>query len=82
MANFGLLFETAIVILISYVRPIEVALGTRALASPHFAVPGFSFCAIFFFLNETRKIFMRKGIHKTPNDKLKYSGWLARNSYW
>jgi len=82
MANSSLIFETALVALISYVQPFEVGLGTRAVASPHFAIPAFSFFALIFFYDEVRKIFIRKGIEKTVDGRILYHGWLARNTYW
>ena len=39
ISDFGLFFETSLVALISYVTPFNVALGTRPVASPHFAIP-------------------------------------------
>ena len=81
-ANVSLLFETALVILISYVPPIEVGLGTRAVAPSHFAIPSFSFFAILFFYDEIRKIYIRKGIDKSEKGRIRYTGWIARNTYW
>jgi hypothetical protein len=57
--TFGLLFETALVASLAYVEPLNVGLGTRHLASPHFCLPGFSFCALISFYDELRKIFIR-----------------------
>lgn len=81
-ANAALLFETCLIILISYVPPLEVGLGTRAVAPTHFAVPCMSFFAIIFFYDEIRKIYLRKGIDKSDKGKIKYPGWIARNTYW
>ncbi len=77
-----MIFETALVILISYVEPFEVGLGTRAVACAHFAVPCFVYFAIVFFYDEVRKIYVRKGIDKSEPGKVTYTGWLARNTYW
>merc|ERR1712091_750399 len=40
--NFGLFFETALVAILCYVPFLNVALGTRQICFPHFAVPSFS----------------------------------------
>ena len=82
MANFSLLFETALVALISYVKPFEVGLGTRAVACAHFAVPCMSYFMIIFFFDEARKILVRKGIDRSVKGKVKYTGWFARNTLW
>jgi hypothetical protein len=41
-----------------------------------------AYFTIFFFYDETRKIFVRKGIDKSVKGQIKYRGWFARNSYW
>lgn len=64
-ATYSLLFETCLILLISYVPPFEVGLGTRANASSHLFIPGFSFYMIFHFYEETRKAFIRKGIDRS-----------------
>lgn len=81
-ANYSLLFETGLIVLISYVQPLEVGLGTRAVACCHFGVPAMSFFMIIFFYDETRKIFVRKGIDKSNKGQVRYTGWMARNTYW
>jgi hypothetical protein len=82
MANFSLFFETALIIFLSYVPPLETGLGTRAVACAHFAVPCFSFYSIIFFFDEVRKIFLRKGTDKSQKGKVRYPGWIARNTFW
>jgi len=62
--NFGIFFETALVALLSYVKGLNIGLGTRAVASPHFAIPSFSFFVIIFYYDELRKIFVRNGMYK------------------
>lgn len=81
-ANFGLFFETALVALISYIPPVNHALGTRPIAFPHFAVPSFSFFSVIMAYDELRKIFLRKGITKTRRGRAKYEGWVVRNTYY
>lgn len=82
MANIALLFEVCLICLISYVTPFEVGLGTRAVAQPHFGIPCFSYYALIFIYDETRKIFLRKGIDRSVKGVIKYNGWVARNTFW
>ena len=65
ISNYALASEIALIILISYVRPFEVGLGTRALASPHFMVPTFAYYMLYFIWDEARKIFIRSGTDKS-----------------
>jgi len=82
MGNFGLFFETALVALLCYVPFLQVALGTRAIAFPHFGVPSFSFyCAIFFY-DEWRKIWLRNGMVRKEDGKLRLEGWIVQNTYY
>jgi sodium/potassium-transporting ATPase subunit alpha len=80
--NWGLLFETCVAIIVSYIKPLEIGLNTRALASPHFIVPGLMYFTLIFFYDETRKIYLRAGIDRSVKGKVKYTGWIARNTYW
>jgi sodium/potassium-transporting ATPase subunit alpha len=79
--NFGLFFETALVAILCYVPPLNVALGTRAIAFPHFAVPSFSFFVAIFFYDELRKIWLRNGMVRSEG-RLKLKGWIVRNTYY
>jgi hypothetical protein len=81
-ANISLFFETGLIILISYVKPFEVGLGTRAVAHAHFMVPCFVYFTIVFLYDEVRKIYLRKGIDRSQIGKPKYVGWIARNTHW
>jgi magnesium-transporting ATPase (P-type) len=80
-ATFGLFFETGLVIFISYIKGLNVALGTRAVASPHFAIPSFSFFVVIFFYDEIRKIYLRNGVQKINGENV-YFGWIIRNTYY
>jgi len=71
-----------LILLISYAPPFEVGLGTRAVACAHFMVPTFSYFAICFFWDETRKIFLRRGIDRSVKGRIRYTGWMARNTFW
>jgi hypothetical protein len=77
----GVIFEFIVAFLICYVPPIALGLGGRGLACAHFAVPGFTFAAILFFYDETRKIFLRRGILRVGG-KARLLGWLARNTLY
>lgn len=82
VSNFALISEIALIVLISYVRPLEIGLGTRAVASPHFMIPTFSYYLLYLFWDEVRKIFVRSGTDNSVPGKVSYSGWVARNTYW
>jgi hypothetical protein len=82
MNIFGLFFETALVAFLSYVEPLCVGLGTRHVASPHFAIPAFSFFVFEIFCDETRKNLVRSGTiiekdKKTGLETRTYVGWFA-----
>jgi len=79
--NFGLFFETALVAILLYVPPLNVALGTRMIAFPHFAVPSFSFFTAIFFYDEIRKIWLRSGFVREEG-RLKLKGWIVQNTYY
>jgi len=82
-SNFGLFFETTLVAILSYVPFLNIVLGTRPIAFPHFAVPSFSFFAIIMGYDELRKIFVRNGFSRNPvTRRIKYTGWVARNTYY
>jgi sodium/potassium-transporting ATPase subunit alpha len=81
--NFGLFFETALVALLSYVPAFNIALGTRSMASPHFALPSFSFFVAIFYYDEMRKILVRNGMVKNKLlGTVKLKGWITRNTYY
>jgi hypothetical protein len=73
--------EIVVALLLSYVRPLNVGFNTRQLACPHFMIPAFDNFVKILLFDETRKIFMRNGT-KVVNNKPKYFGWIARNTYW
>jgi hypothetical protein len=77
VGNFAVASETALIILISYIEPLEAALGTRACACAHFFVPTFSYYLLYFFWDEVRKILVRKGIDNSEKGKVKYTNWVA-----
>merc|ERR1711998_54583 len=79
--NFGLFFETALVAILLYVPFLNVALGTRPIAFPHFAVPSFAFYVAIFFYDELRKIWLRNGMTREQG-QLKLTGWIVQNTYY
>lgn len=82
MGGVGLFTETALIILISYIKPLQIGLGTRAVAAPHFAIPAFSFCVVLFLYDELKKIILRKGLKKNEYGRTIYDGWVAINATW
>merc|ERR1719453_1654189 len=82
-SNFGLFFETALVALLAYIPPLNNVLGTRMIAFPHFAVPSFSFFVIIMSYDELRKIYLRNGMIRSKHSKrIKFDGWVIRNTYY
>ena len=82
-SNFGLFFETALVAAFSYIPFLNGPLGTRMIAFPHFAVPSMSFFMIILFYDETRKVFLRKGmVVSRATGRIKFDGWVVRNTYY
>jgi len=69
-------------ILIMYIPPIQKGLGTRAVAQTHFCLPAFTYFVLIFFFDEARKLYLRKGIDRSIPGKVKYPGWVARNTLW
>ena len=82
-ANASLLFETILIIFISYLPWLNLVLGTRMVAFPHFMIPALSWFSIIFFYDEIRKFYVRRGMRKDPKaNRTMYDGWLARNTYY
>jgi hypothetical protein len=83
--NLSFIFETLIGIILLYIPPIEFAINTRAIASPHFFVPGITYSLLIFFYDEGRKYYLRRGIKrdvKPEGTKMTFPGWTARNTYY
>jgi len=80
---FGLFFETALVAILSYVAFLNLVLGTRSVALPHFGVPSFSFFTVIVFYDELRKIYVRAGMKRERgSNRVKLQGWVVRNTYY
>jgi len=81
--NFALFFETALVAFLSYVPLCNLLLGTRLIAFPHFCVPSFSCFAVILFYDECRKVFLRRGmVFSRTTGRIKFDGWVVRNTYY
>jgi hypothetical protein len=81
-ANFALFFETALVALLAYWDVLNLPLGTRQIAFPHFAIPSMSFFSVIMAYDEMRKILLREGIEHRKNGRAVYKGWIVRNTYY
>jgi hypothetical protein len=76
IGNFGLVFETVLVAILTYTPWLNLALGTRQIPFPHFLVPSFGFYVAIFMYDELRKLWIRQGMMK-ENGKTKLVGWTA-----
>jgi hypothetical protein len=82
-ANFGLFFETALLVFLIYIPWVGNFFGTRMLAFPHFMVPSLVWFTVIVLFDEVRKIHVRRGIRKDPKTGTTfYDGWFARNTIW
>jgi sodium/potassium-transporting ATPase subunit alpha len=80
---FGLFFETSLVAILSYFAELNLVLGTRSVALPHFGVPSFSFFTVIIFYDELRKIYVRNGMtRERGSNRVKLQGWVVRNTYY
>jgi|DeetaT_2_FD_contig_101_55418_length_2641_multi_11_in_0_out_0_1 sodium/potassium-transporting ATPase subunit alpha len=79
--NFGLCFETVLVAILCYVPFLNIALTTRQIPFPHFAVPSFSFYVVIFFYDELRKLWLRGGMVR-EGGRVRLRGWIAQNTYY
>ena len=80
--HVGLAVETAFGIISSYIWWIGIGLGTRPIACPHFLVPAFSYFCLILFYDETRKVFLRNGVVRGADNRLKFQGWIVRNTFY
>jgi sodium/potassium-transporting ATPase subunit alpha len=72
MLNFGLFLETALGIFLSYVKPLNAALGTRDISFVHW-LPAIPFAIMITSYDETRKFLMRN---------LGKNNWVERNTFY
>lgn len=80
--NLSIVFIGLLQVALTYIPFLNYAFGTRKLAFPHFALPAFTWLVTVFFYDEVRKIWVRAGTTKTEDGKVKYTGWIARNTYY
>jgi len=40
------------------------------------------FFTLIIFYDETRRIYLRAGIDRSVKGRVKYTGWIARNTFW
>jgi len=80
--NFALIVEMAVGALLSYVYFLNVAFNTRAIPPAYFAVPALCNFVKILFYDEMRKILVRRGTILTSAGRIKYVGWMAKNTYW
>ena len=71
----GWAVEFCLLFLLAFIRPVNVALGTRDLNFYHFAIYGLPFSMSLLAIDETRKYFIRN--FKAPKDK---PNWFIRNT--
>jgi len=69
--NFGIFFETALAILLSYTPPLNTVFGTRPIHILHW-FPGVPWSILIFVYDEVRKMLMRNN----PG------GWIDTYTYW
>jgi hypothetical protein len=77
--------EFCLALILVYVPGVQFAIATRAIAIPHFMIPAGIFSVIIFLYDESRKMFVRRGMDRTtgPNGTMiKYPGWIARNTIY
>ncbi len=78
---YGLMFETALVIVLVYVPFLNVPLGTRRLDVRHLGVNVFPFFTIMICYDETRKFLMHKFSDVKQGKRPIYS-WLYKNTFY
>jgi len=77
----GLAIETGLAIVTSYIYWIGIGIYTRFIPSLHFCIPAMAYFCIILYYDEVRKYFVRQGM--TPKDgKIKFDGWIARNTFY
>jgi len=77
---FSLIFETLLIIFLTYLLPINRHLGTRPNPPAHFFVPVFAYVCLIIFSDELKKLYIRRGQVQVGRGKVKITGWFARNT--
>ncbi len=78
---YGLIFETALAVVIMYVPFLHEPLGTRPLDIRHLGVNVFPFFTIIILYDEARKYLMHKFSDIRPGKRPVYA-WLYRNTFY
>ena len=85
-ANLSFLFEFAIALILVYIPGVQFAIGTRAIAIPHFMIPALTYFFLIMMCDEIRRFYLRQGIrreqHPTKGTMMLFDGWVARNTYY
>jgi len=79
------MLEFLLAVLLVYVEAIQFAINTRPISIPHFMIPGVSYAILILFYDETRKLYVRRGMVRTSGPEgtlIKFPGWIARNTYY
>ena len=77
IANYGLVLETVVAVLVVYVPGLNAGIGARPLMPLHLFVPAMPFCMIFFFYDEGRKL-----INRVYKDKMGRPGAIEKVSQY
>jgi len=83
--NFGLLFESVLILFFTYTPLINLLFQTRMLAFPHLGLPAFPWVVLLFLYDEMRRFYVREGIkvdNSSEEARSKLTGWVARNTYY
>ena len=80
--NFGLFFESALILCLTYIPFANLALQTRPLAFPHLGVPAWPWVVLLFTYDEMRRFYVRSGMTRKPTGQIQFTGWAARNTYY
>jgi sodium/potassium-transporting ATPase subunit alpha len=80
--NVGLISETVLILIITYVPFINIPLATRPVAFPHCGVPVWPWVITIFLFDEMRKIYLRAGMKRKASGQVVLDGWVARNTYY
>eukprot|EP00360_Condylostoma_magnum_P001963 CAMPEP_0168317496 /NCGR_PEP_ID=MMETSP0210-20121227/25698_1 /TAXON_ID=40633 /ORGANISM="Condylostoma magnum, Strain COL2" /LENGTH=228 /DNA_ID=CAMNT_0008317509 /DNA_START=2814 /DNA_END=3497 /DNA_ORIENTATION=- len=82
MLNIGLCSETILAIVLCYIPPLNVALGTRDLEITHFGIPAMPFFVIIFSYDEIRKFLIRRYREKNHDSEGKeIPGWYREKNH-
>ncbi len=83
--NFGLIFETAITVVLCYTPYMNVAIGFRPIRFMHW-MPGMPYSFSIIIFDEARKFFMRRTssslLNPVTGQTVRIPGWLERNTYY